>query len=641
MSSGIRISELSINEVLENLRERKWQIPRFQREFVWDTSAVCGLATSVIDGYPIGMATLWEQPSESHIELEPLSIDDWDTIEKKKVVREFGRRDANPQAVMAILDGRQRSTALAMAFSGFSPVYGGNKYSGRYFLNASLDDPLERVVFKKKSAIEKAGLINLHACIAKGYFPLSSFQQGQTILQQWYSYIQLLKDESIYPEGEFPQADELQRRDDILQKAFEGISQTKLGACVVPQRYDLGQICEIFETLNLTGMKVSTVDLINSWLLRDTNDKLHLREWMDALSDKDGAVGWSVPKKRPELVAQLATSCFVALIDLPTKPKARPVSGRSKVKTISTVKSADLLATPTEHWINITNHTEEFANFIGDFQKVVADGEFGYLQAPYPISSGIYVGLRWHKRFDPEHTHSSWSVEDLNKIYKAFFWRNALSTRYDQGFLSQMGTDLVTIKSLLSSRNTFENVAEWGEYIEKKLNEEIRPVDIPDKNELVEYLTNGRPGGALQSALLLPMVAKSTEDFMGFSLFGETETSTEIHHIYPKRWCRENASGEYRDLLIPDGEGPNYVNSIANLMPLSREVNSEWSSKSPATYFTEKGVKYEGKAAKAFERVFIDEECFDLLKRGLNGIEEFWKRRANLIADHLLSLTEF
>ncbi|GEM_PF-1005798 len=640
MSSGIRISELSISEVLDNLRERKWQIPRFQREFVWDTSAVAGLATSVIDGYPIGMVTLWEQPTESHIELEPLSIDDWDTKAKAKVTREFGHEDSNPSTVKAILDGRQRSTALAMAFAGFAPTFGLNKYAGKYFLNASLKDPLERVIFKKKSAIEKEGLTNLNACISKGYFPLASFEKDQSILKQWYGYIQLLRDEKVYPEGEYPEAEELERRDEILQKAFEGISETKLGACTVPQRYDLGQICEIFETLNLTGMKVSTVDLINSWLLRDTDDQLHLREWMDTLAEEDGAVGWSVPKKRPELVAQLATACFVALTDLPTKPDARRVAGASKTRSITTVKSSDLLATPTQHWINVTNHTDEFASYIGAFQKVVGDGPFGYQQCPYPISSGIYVGLRWHKKFDPEHTHGSWQVGDLDRIYRAFFWRNALSTRYDQGFLSQMGTDLVTLKALLATKGVYDTEVEWLDQVEGQFQKEIRPVDIPSREDLIDYLTNGRPGGALQSALMLPMVARSTVDFGGNQLIGDTDTRTEIHHVYPTRWCRENASNEYKELLSQDGEGPNFANSIANLMPLSRELNSEWSSKSPATFFAAKGVQYEGAVAEALGQVFIDKEGFELLRQGLPSIKKFWLHRAGLIADHLLEQTK-
>lgn len=640
MSSGIRISELSISEVLDNLRSRRWQIPRFQREFVWDTSAVAGLATSVIDGYPIGMVTLWEQPLKSHIELEALSIDDWDSQKKQKVTLQFGDEDANPSQMMAILDGRQRSTALAMAFAGFSPTFGGNKYAGRYFLNASLSDPLERVIFKKKSVIQKEGLTNLEACIAKGYFPLSSFEKGQSLLQQWYGYIQKLKDENIYPDGEYPSDDEIERRDKILQKAFEGITETKLGSCVVPQKYDLGQICEIFETLNLTGMKVSTVDLINSWLLRDTDDTLHLREWMDDLSELDGAVGWAVPKKRPELIAQLSTACFVGLTDLPTKPKSRPVAGSSRSRTISSVKSSDLLATPVDHWLHVVKHTEEFARFIGDFQKVVAGGSFGYLQSPYPISAGIYVGLRWHKKFDPESTHSSWTVADLDSLFRAFFWRNALATRYDQGFLSQMGTDMNLLKAILGSKAGYEDRQGWLEFAEQKLSAEIRTSQIRDKDELIDALTNGRPGGALQSALLLPMVAAADQDFMGNQLTGEDDTRVELHHIYPKRWCRENASGQYLELLGKEAGGTNYVDSIANLMPISRVVNNEWKSKSPSTYITQKALRYEGTVSDALTKVFIDKEGFDYLSNGLDGIEPFWKHRAALIAEKLITLTE-
>ncbi|MBY6122537.1 DUF262 domain-containing protein [Mameliella alba] len=640
MASSIRISELSISEVLENLSSRKWKVPRFQREFVWDTSAVAGLATSVIDGYPIGMVTLWEQPSDSHIELEPLSIDDWDSQTKAKVVLEFGKPEANPTQVMAILDGRQRSTALAMAFSGFAPKFGGNKYSGRYFLNASLKDPLERVVFKKKVEIQREGLTNLEACIAKGYFPLASFDKDQSLLQQWYGYIQKLKDETIYPEGEFPDQEEIARRDKILQQAFEGITETKLGACTVPQRYDLGQICEIFETLNLTGMKVSTVDLINSWLLRDTNDQLHLREWMDDLSQLDGTIGWAMPKKRPELIAQISTACFVALNDLPTKPKARRVAGSSKPKAITSVKSSDLLATPVDHWIHLVDHTDEFSQFIGDFQKVVADGSFGYLQCPYPISSGIYVGLRWHKRFDPESTHGSWSVDDLNVIFRAFFWRNALATRYDQGFLSQMGTDMNLLKSILGSKGNFTNRAEWTEFAEEKISREVPHSEVRSHEQLVELLLNGRPGGALQSALLLPMIASASTDFMGHLLSGEDGSRVELHHIYPKRWCRENAAGDYLSLLGKDSVSEDFVDSISNLMPISREVNNLWKSKSPATFLQEKGITYEGDVKSSFEKVFIDEECFNLLKGGMSSIEAFWRRRANLIADRLVELTE-
>ena len=64
------------------------------------------------------------------------------------------------------------------------------------------------------------------------------------------------------------------------------------------------------------------------------------------------------------------------------------------------------------------------------------------------------------------------------------------------------------------------------------------------------------------------MISRSDVDFMGHELVGESDTRTEIHHIYPTRWCRENASGEFKVLLSSDGDGPNYANSISNFLPI-------------------------------------------------------------------------
>ena len=67
---------------------------------------------------------------------------------------------------------------------------------------------------------------------------------------------------------------------------------------------------------------------------------------------------------------------------------------------------------------------------------------------PYPVTASIYVGLRWHQRFDVDATHP-WQIADLDALFRAFFWRNALSSRYDQGFLTQLGTDIAQLKLIL------------------------------------------------------------------------------------------------------------------------------------------------------------------------------------------------
>ncbi len=644
---SIRIEEYTIAKTIDSLRQGHWKVPKFQREFVWDTSAVASLATSIIDAYPIGMVTLWQQSETDPLSLENLSIQDYDSRENKRVTRYFGDRSTNTN-LMAILDGRQRCTAIAMAFAGFMPNYGGNKYNGKYFLNAAQQDPLERVVFIKRKDLETKGLLTTASCIGQGYFPLASENPDEGVLRQWYRYAQEIKNPSNYPGGQLPDAEEVERRNRIVQCAFDGINDTRLASCIVPTKYDPGQICEIFETLNLTGMKVSTLDLINSWVYKETSDKdetgenvIEIREWMKDLGQMDGAVGWSMPDKRPELIAQMVTAAFAALDDLPDKAKPRQVSGSRKVTKIVSVKSPDLLATPVEHWINVVGKSQDFADYIGDFQNCVADGYFGFEKCPYPISAAIYTSLRWHKNFDPYSSHSGWGVADLNSLYRAFFWRNALSRRYDQGFLTTLGSDIQFLKALLNRRDQYESKAKWLEYCDGKLSSEdmISSPKIPTEEELFEFLTISKPGGALLSALQLPMIASTPFDIDGIDISFPSENSLELHHIFPVQWCRDNISGPIRELLDSDGIGREWVNCIANLMPLSRKTNNDWKSKYPRTYIEENRITYNS-AKRFFDSVFIDEVGFSMMCGSPESIKIFWERRARLIARDLIQRTK-
>lgn len=636
----IRIESYSIANLIDNLRNATWQVPKFQREFVWDTSAIAGLATSIIDAYPIGMITLWEQSDRNPLELERLAIQDYDAGARRQTLRHFGE-DTGNQKLFAILDGRQRCTAIAMAFAGFTPEYKGNKYAGRYFLNAEQPDPLERIVFRRTSDLEKAGLTTTAACIAKGLFPLASDVPGEAILRQWYRYAQEINNPQNYPNGELPEPAELKRRDTIVQNAFDGINETKLAACIVPERYDLGQICEIFETLNLSGMKVSTVDLINSWIYRETEETpggaLHVRDWIKDFGQLDGAVGWAVPEKRPELMAQIVTAAFVAL-DREDKPEPRRVSGSRRVTVIDSIKSPDLLATPSEHWQAIVQNQDRLATFLGDFQRTVAEGLFSYDKCPYPISSSIYVALRWHKEFDLPSTNGMWNVADLDTLYRAFFWRNSLSTRYDQGFLTQLSKDLATLKAMLRKRGDFPTKSAWIHYCDARLEELMQKSILPDRNNLIDLLTNGRPGGARQSALLLPMTARTSRDIDGVDISLTAEGTLELHHIFPRAWCADNCSGALREVLDKDQAGRDWVNSIANLMPLARTTNNEWKTKSPRTFIERSQITFHSGQA-FFENVFIGQHEYDLMVGGAEAVLEFWKARAARMADDLLART--
>lgn len=637
--SDLKVFDTTVPGILDALRKGEWLVPQFQRDFVWTTDQVSALVQSILEARPIGMVTLWEQEDNPRMPLERVSITDQDATTRAPVLIFFGS-GPSPAKQFALLDGRQRCTAIAMAFAGFRAQHGIYRYSGRYFLDVTQPDPRKRVKYVREGDVRRLSLDSDAACFGKGLFPLASNQAGESVLSQWMRYLQALGRPECYPDGQVPTAEEIEKRNVILQAAFEGIVKTKMAVYVVPDRYSLADICDIFETLNTTGTKVSTVDLIHSWLYADTaNDPggpFLLREWINDFGQKDGAIGWASTDDRPELVAQIVTACHVALNQ---KPAARATSSGGRPEQIVSVKSSDLLATPAEHWRQVRKNEDVLAQSLGLAQKVVADGYFPYSSCPYPAAISVYVGIRWHSLFDPPEAHR-WAEPELNALFRAFFWRNALTRRYDQGFLTQIGSDIGALKMILATRPDFTSSGEWAVAAENTLML-LFEYPVPEREMLIDLLTDGNQGGALAKALALPMLAAARRDIIDVSRSLEFPSSNpiELHHIYPKEWTRNNRVGELAEILDPARCGRDYVSSTANLMPLSRQSNNAWRQQFPSQFLSSRNVTYAPNESN-FASLFIDEIAFNCLLGGPEKLRDFWDRRANLMADWLVRRTK-
>ena len=634
MPQELEVTSVTVNDLLDKLRAREWMIPAFQRDFVWTIGDVSALVSSILERRPIGMATLWGQSDDSDLPLVPVSIRD----RNRRI--ELPGAQTPPAMNYAVLDGRQRCTAIAIAFGGLRPTDGRVRFRGRFYLNVAEVDDSKRIEYLRETDVQKRGLDSDSTAIGAGLFPLSSSNPQESLMQQWYRYTQAIRDSASYPESELPDPDELDRRNQILARSFEGLMTTKLAVNIVPSSYSLAEICEIFEVLNTTGTKVSTVDLIHSWLFSETageESPILLRDWIDRIGELPGAVGWSSSTDRPELVAQMTTAAYVSLV---SRPDPRAV-GSNRQTRITSVKSGDLLATPTLHWKNVMAHQQEFVEFLGDFQQCVADGAFGWQSCPYPVTASIYLGLRWHHRFDVEATHC-WEISDLDALFRAFFWRNALSGRYDQGFLTQLGTDLAQLKVILNERSSFEDFCEWATVANEKLVAFMSKSDLEsntlESTTLREWISD-RQTGALQKALLLPIIARADKDLLlpSIDISFPARTDIQLHHIFPQAWCRNNRTGELSEWLDPDVAEKDWIGSAANLMPLTRESNLKWRAANPGAIIHQENLAFDSHEEQ-LSKLFITEDAFHYLEMGGDGIPLFWETRANTLTDHLQKL---
>jgi hypothetical protein len=220
---GYRYLTVTVKQAIELTETGVWQVPDFQREFIWKPSQICELADSLWRGYPIGALLLWLH-RESNV-------------------------DATSVEGGLIADGLHRLTSLCLLF-GREPAWLASKPAefrrqirerfAVYFDIAATDDP--RFVSADSYKPERPGLIPL-----KSLFDLSS--EVDLLEYQVRECAQKMRQQGC--------------RTDLgpnvfvkrLRKVAAIRDRELLVTALHYERNDRNQVIEIFQRLNSRGMK--------------------------------------------------------------------------------------------------------------------------------------------------------------------------------------------------------------------------------------------------------------------------------------------------------------------------------------------------------------------------------------------------
>ena len=291
------------------------------------------------------------------------------------------------------------------------------------------------------------------------------------------------------------------------------------------------------------------------------------------------------------------------------------------------MKAGDLLATPASFWISAVQEAPTLAGYFGDFQLCVSASRFPLIDCPYPVTVAMYAEIRWY--MDHDHRYSGqWTQDEFDALFRAFFWRNALSTRYDQGFLSQSATDMRLLKDILFRRAGVANANDWATGANEFLDRSAG-MPLPSAAEVEKLLLQAKPAGALGRALSLPVRTRPSQDLLdpSVSIVYPSTKPVELHHIYPASWCANNRHGALEDVLDPNKAEYDYAKSVANLTPLTRESNNVWRAKTPGQALTEKGIQYQSAQFRLASH-YISEDAFGRLTAASPDPQGFWEARA-------------
>ena len=114
---------ITIYQALENVKNRKYLLPAFQREYVWKENQVETLFDSLMRGYPISSMLFWKVTGTAKSSWRFYRF--LDTYVERHKIHNDVVDTSSANDFFAVLDGQQRLTSLNIGLYG---TYASHEY---------------------------------------------------------------------------------------------------------------------------------------------------------------------------------------------------------------------------------------------------------------------------------------------------------------------------------------------------------------------------------------------------------------------------------------------------------------------------------------------------------------------------------
>ncbi|MGB7985404.1 MAG: DUF262 domain-containing protein [Terracidiphilus sp.] len=473
--SEITPSAVKIDKLIQRIADGDIKIPAFQRHFVWKTWQVIELLDSIYNDYPIGSILLWN----SH-----------DKLKATRNICGFDIPD-RPESypVNYVLDGQQRLSAIYAVFCKNrtqNTEVNDNADLETFDLYFDLDSP---------RFLSEADLIPDHKS-----FPLKS-------LFDMTPFVNLLK--------QLPD-----KYHQVVQDLHTRFNNYEVPVVTLKNRTKL-EVGIIFERINSTGTKLTTLDLMVAWTW---SEDFHLQVKINALLDTLKDKGFD------DLPDKTILQCLSAIIQESTSTKSilqlspESVHNQFDILTSSMEKAIDFLATQ----LKVT----------GDFLP--------HVQQLIPLT------------FFFSRVNSASNIQ--SKHLKQWFWKTAFSRRYSAQTDDKLDSDIVYFKQLIDGN--YEGAIKYN-------------YTVTTDQLIRQGFTKSSP---LVRAFLVLLAQNHPVDLVHGGLVDlgsalSEYNSKEYHHIFPRAHLKK------REFL------PEKINSLCNFCFLTSDSNKKISNKAPSDYF--------------------------------------------------------
>lgn len=476
----------SVVELIQRVGAGSIALPEFQRKFVWRAPAVAELLRTVAREWPMGSFLL-------------LEVGDSVPFAVRRI---HGAPQLNSPDRL-ILDGQQRTTALWRSFGDHSPeVY----YVELGAIRDTGDFEDEHLRFEKSTRFH--GRLPTLKEMAEARVAKLSILIDETEWQTWLNFLD---------------AEERVEMAKVRKQHLPGFEHYSIPAYRLGKNTSLAAVAKVFETINRTGKRLATFDLL---VARLYPQNFNLRtEWDNARQDHEifrffGFDDEAGAEKGIEVLKVIALREY-----------AHQRENNLKIKTKG-VRESDVL--DLDEKVLIGGWADALTAYIRALEFARAKcgaARVGFLPAPSML---LVIADALH----PNSSQRAGFEEDLVR----WVWAATFRQDYQQGANTAATRDVQAIRAWSKDANALPSAISAFR---------ISAEDLRDGRSRNEILLRG---------LLALSIVHGAQDWLTGETFDESTEPLEAHHVFPDDFLEDQYDGE--------------SDPIANFVVLTKPTNA-------------------------------------------------------------------
>jgi len=558
--------------LLKQAKTGKLQLPDFQRDWVWDDERIRSLLASVSVSFPIGAVMLLAVGNES-MRFKPCALAGCNGLE-----------GVTPETL--VLDGQQRLTSLFWALMGETPVQ--TKDVKRrpirrwYYFDikkclANSDEREEAIVSVPENRLVKTfgGEIVLDVTTPQREYAQFLFPANRIFdSTDW---------RVAFCEHWGYDKEAIQLYNEFEKQVIKRFEQYQVPVIELKKETPKEAVCLVFERVNTGGVPLGVFELLTASFAAE--NYLLRKDWEERRA--------RLKQSSPLLETVTSDQFLQAVTLLVTQARQREALSQGVPPEQAPgigCRRRDILKLEKADWVQWADKIEEAFKRAAKFlhrQKIFQARDIPYPTQLVPLAA-ILADLG-----------SEAQTEGAFQKISRWFWRGVLGELYGSTIETRFARDL-------------PEVVAWVR------GEDSEPSTVQDAHfEPGRLLTLRSRNSAAYKGLYALLMREGSRDFMtGDPVDLQTyfDERIDIHHIFPRAWCKEAGIKRSR------------FNSIINKTAISRRTNQIIGGQAPSAYL-----------ARIKEKAGIDDYQLDLILRSHcidpellrnDRLEDFFQARA-------------